>query len=98
MRPGQSRGGKRAIYARHRVKATTEQELRRLTSKNNDVYVTYDGKIVRPKTIKHLKNRAFVHVVDKLSGGVKKKNQRKSNQTQDDQSGSSSSESDMFFE
>ena len=97
---GQSKGGNRAVYAIHRckVQATTEQELRRLTSKSNEVFVIYDGKIVRPETIKHLKNHAIVHVVDKLSGGGKKKSRRKSNQTHSDQSGSRSSETDMFFE
>ena len=47
----------------------TEQELRCLTSKNNEVYAVYDGKIVRPEAIRHLKNHATVHVVDKLTGG-----------------------------
>ena len=38
------------------------------------------------------------HVVDKWFGGGNKKNQRKTNQTQCDQSGCSSSEADMFSE
>ena len=53
---------------------------------------------MRPVSIKHLKDHAIVHVVDKLTGGGKKKAQRKSNQTQSDQSGSSLSETDMLFE
>ena len=60
------------------------------------MYAFYDGKIVSPRAIGHLRNHAIVHVVDKLTGGGKKKNQRKANQTQSDQSGSSSSEADMF--
>ena len=48
--------------------------------------------------VQHLRNNATVHVVDKMSGGGKKKSQNKSNQSQSDESGSSSSEPDMFFE
>ena len=76
----------------------TEQELMCLTSKNNEVHVVYDGKIVRPEAIGRLKDHAIVQVVDKMTGGGKKKNQRKSNQTQSDQSGSSSSEANVFYE
>ena len=76
----------------------TEQELRCSTSKNNEVYVVYDGKIVTPEAIGRRQDHAIVQVVDKLTGGGKKKNQRKSYQTQSDQSGSSSSEADVFYE
>ena len=69
-----------------------------LTSNNNEVFVVYDGKIVTPEAIGRLKDHVIVQVVDKLTGGGKKKNQRKSNQTQSDQSGSSSSEADVFYE
>ena len=61
------------------------------------VYAVYDGKIVSPAAIGHLRNHAIVHVLDKLTGGGKKKNQWKTNQTQSGQSGSSS-EADMFYE
>ena len=78
---GHSKGGSKAIYVKHRgeVETMTEQELRCLTSKNNEVHVVHDGKIVRPEAIGHLKNHAIFQVVDKLTGGGKKKNQRKSN-------------------
>ena len=97
---GHSKGGSKAIYVKHRgeVQTMTEQELRCLSSKNNEVYVVYDGKIVTPEAIGRLKDHAIVQVVDKLTGGGKKKNQRKSNQTESDQSGSSSSEADVFYE
>ena len=60
--------------------------------------MVYDGKIVSPRAIRYLKSHAIVHVVDKLTGGGRKKNQRKMDQTQNDQSGSSSSEADVFTE
>ena len=76
----------------------TEQGLRQEASKNNDVYVVYDRKIVSPRAIRYLKSHAIVHVIDKLTGGGKKKNQRKMDQIQNDHSGSSSSEADVFSE
>ena len=42
--------------------------------------VVHDGKIVSPRAIRSLKNHAIVHVIDKLTGGGKKKNQRKMDQ------------------
>ena len=39
-----------------------------------------------------------LHVLDKLTGGGKEKNQRKSIQTRSDQSGSTSSEADVLYE
>ena len=97
---GHSKGGERTIYVRRQgeMQAMNEQELRREASRNNDVYVVYDGKVVSPRAIKYLKNHAIAHVVDKLRGGGRKKNQRKMDQTQNDQSGSSLSEADMFSE
>ena len=54
----QGQGGTKAIFTRHRnrMQATTEQELRRLMEEST----VYNGRIVTPETIKHLKNHAIV--------------------------------------
>ena len=36
---------------------------------STEKYTVYIGRIVTPETIKHLKNHATVHVVDRLQGG-----------------------------
>ena len=72
------------------------QAIRCLTSKNNEVCAVHHGKIVRPVAIGH-KNHAVVQVLDKLTGGGKKKT-NETNQTQSGHSGSCSSEADTFFE
>ena len=67
-------------------------------AENRKRYVTCNVKALTSETVKHLKNHAIVHIVDRLSGGGKKKGQRKQRQAQEDQSGSSLSEADMLFE
>ena len=73
----QGQGGTKAIYTRYRnrMQATTEQELRRLMEESTEKHTVYNGRIVTPETIKHLKNHAIVHVVNRLQGGGKKKGQ-----------------------
>ena len=70
----QGQGGTKAIYTRYRnrMQATTEQELRRLMEESTEKYTVYKGRIVSPETIKHLKNHAIVHIVDRFQGGGKK--------------------------
>ena len=63
----------------------TEQNLRHLTIKSNEVQVVHGGKIMNPGAIGHLRSNAIVHVLDKISGGGKKKGQRKSNHSPSDQ-------------
>ena len=65
-------------YARHgnRVQAMTEQELRRLVEESTEKYTIYYGRVMTSEAIKHLKNHAIVHIVDKLPGGGKKKGQK----------------------
>ena len=89
----QGQGGTKAIYTRYRngMLAKTEQELRRLMEESTEKYTVYNGRIVTPETIKHLKNHAIVHVVDRLQGGGKKKGQKKQDKIE-----TSSSESDAF--
>ena len=88
--PGQ--GGSKVMYTRHRnrMQATTEQGLRRLMEENTERYTVYNGRIVTPETIKHFKNHAVVHIVDRLQGEGKK------GQKKQDEGGTSSSESDAF--
>ena len=57
-----------SVQHRGEVQAMTEEELRSLTSKNNEVHAVYDRKIVSPAAIGHLRNHAIVHVLDKLTG------------------------------
>ena len=89
----QRQGGTKAIYTRYRnrMQATTEQELRCLMEESIEKYTIYNGRIVTPETIKHLKNHAFVHVVDRLQGGGKKKGLKEQDKVE-----TSSSESDAF--
>ena len=72
---GHNKGGDKMIYVQHRggLQAMTEQNVRRSTIKNSDVYVVHGGKIMIPGAIGHLRNNAIVHVVDKMPGGGKKK-------------------------
>ena len=60
----------RAIYVKHRgeVQAITGPELSCLTNKSNEKFSVYDGKMVRPGAIRHLRNHPIVHVVNKLTG------------------------------
>ena len=75
----QGQGGTKAKKTKYtdRMQATTEQELRRLMEECTEKYTVHNGRIVTPETIKHLKNHAIVHVVDRLQGGGKKKGQKK---------------------
>ena len=93
MGKGEQGGGK-AIHARYgnRIQAMTEKELRRLMEENSGKYVVYDGEIMKPKSIKQLKNHTIVRIVDRMMGGGKKKGQKK----QDKEETTSSSESDAL--
>ena len=95
----EEQGGSKAIYARYgyRMQAMTEQGLRRLVEESTEKYTVHKGRIVTPETFKHLKNHAIVHIVDRIPGEGKKKEQKQQNNGE-----TSSSESDtladMFFE
>ena len=69
----------------------TDQELRRLVEECTQRYTISNGRVMTSEAIKHLKNHAIVHIVDKLPGGGKKKGQKKQ-----DKGETSSSESDAF--
>ena len=95
----QGQGDGKAVYARYgsSVQAMTEQKMRRLVNKSTERYVIHNGQVLTPEAVKHMKNRALVHVVDKLPGGGKKKGQRKQSQAHHNKVETSSSESVMFF-
>ena len=63
----------------------------RLVEESTERYTIHNGRIVTPETIKHLRNHAIVHIVDRLQGGGKKEGQKKQ-----DKGETSSSESDAF--
>ena len=63
-------GGGRATHARYgnRMQAMTEEELRRIMEENSGKYVVYDGKIMTPGSIEHLKNHTIVRIIDRNDG------------------------------
>ena len=74
--------GDRAIHARYgnRMQAMTEKELRRLMEENSGKYVVCDGKIMTPGSIKQLKSRTIVRIIDKMMGGGKEEGSEEAKQ------------------
>ena len=70
------------VYIQHqgKIESVTRRNLRNALSDTNKCMV-HDGKVLNSERISQLKDNTVVHFVNKLSGGGKRKDRKKANQT-----------------